>query len=90
MSHPARGPAGTTGIDGKDAPQRGAGAPLCGDATAEARVETAALNRPLPGRTSPLRGQALLRSPRANAAGRRCSGLRTDGRLGGGGVRGIP
>jgi hypothetical protein len=71
MSHPARGPARRAGIDGKDAPQRGAGAPLCGDATAEVRVETAALDLPLPGRTSPLRGQALLRRPRAIDAGRR-------------------
>jgi hypothetical protein len=76
MSHPARGPIGTMGIDGKDAPQRGAGAPLCGDATAEARVEPAALERLLPGRTYPLRGQALLRRPRANAADRRHAGVK--------------
>jgi hypothetical protein len=80
MSHPARGPVRRTGIDGKDAPQRGAGAPHCGDATAEARVEPAALNRPLPGRTSPLRGQALLRRPRASEAGRRR--LRASSRVG--------
>lgn len=43
MSHPARGPVGTTRIDGK-----------------------------------------------ANAAGRRRSDLRTDGRFGGGGMKGIP
>jgi hypothetical protein len=76
MSHPARGPIGTMGIDGKGALERGAGAPWgCDRASAQPPAARPRADCPLRGRTFAEITKALLNPPRASAIGRRHCGV---------------
>ena len=75
MSHPARGPVGTMGIDGKGALERGAGARRrawgCDRPSTQGPAVCQRADCPLRGRTFAKSAKALLHPSRANAIGRR-------------------